>query len=94
MPDAPVPRRWFVDRREGEWWVVAGETGQVIELPDWILPRDTLEGDALEIVVDDDGDDRVIRIRRDPARTEQLRSEVAAVHRRLRTGQPDGDPNR
>jgi hypothetical protein len=88
----PERRRWTVDRREGELFVVVEETGRTLELPAWMLPAATREGDSLELIeAPADPDVRRWTIRRDDAATDAAGEQARELIRRLASRDAGGD---
>jgi hypothetical protein len=89
---SPEVRRWTVDRREGDLFVVEEETGRTLDIPAWLLPATTREGDVLELIeLPADPDGRRWMIRRDPAASELAVEQAKEILRRLESRDPGGD---
>jgi hypothetical protein len=85
-------RRWTVDRREGAFFVVEEETGTTLDIPAWLLPPGTREGDVLDLIESPaDANARQWLIRRNPEAAERATDQAKALLRRLEGRDPGGD---
>jgi hypothetical protein len=50
-PVIEPPCHWVIDRIEGEWAVVDRPDGTSFDLPLWMLPEGSREGDVLRVTV-------------------------------------------
>ena len=86
------PRRLVVDRIEGDLAVVETGEGQMLDLPEWLLPAGVREGDVVVVQssMAEDGARRLeLRVDRDA--TAAARSEAVRMLERLRSRDPGGD---
>lgn len=88
----PGRHRMVVDRREGDLIVVETAEGQLLDLPEWLLPAGTREGNVVvvESWTAEDGSRRLeLRVDRDA--TAAARGEAGRMLERLRSRDPGGD---
>lgn len=92
-PGAPGAGHHFVvDHFEGDLAVVVAEGGLSFDLPRWLLPPDSREGDVLRMAVLETGEvSTTVRIYLDREATQVRRDRAAASLDRLRKGDPGGD---
>ncbi|HEV2148661.1 MAG TPA: DUF3006 domain-containing protein [Longimicrobiaceae bacterium] len=86
MPDPE--RRLVVDRFEGDLAVAADEAGRFLDLPAWLLPAGTREGDVVTVRREGEGEAARVELQVDRAAAEAAREEAAGLLARLRRGGP------
>lgn len=93
MPPLPEPRWFSVDRFEGDYAVVVAETGGSADMPRWLLPSGTREGDVVRVRRDvtEAGSRLVLRVDQEEGR--RMREEAIRLTRRLgKAGERPTDP--
>ncbi|HET7275261.1 MAG TPA: DUF3006 domain-containing protein [Longimicrobiaceae bacterium] len=75
--------RMVVDRFEGDLAVVDVE-GQMLDLPRWMLPEVTREGDVLRVSVSTQDDERLVAFRVSAEETHAAKEKARAALDRLR----------
>ena len=84
--------RLVVDRVEGDLAVVEVDGGAVLDLPLWLLPAGTREGDVVTVAASGEEDGALrLTLRVDPAAGARGREAAAARLERLRARDPGGD---
>jgi hypothetical protein len=81
-------RRLVVDRFEGDLAVAADEAGRFLDLPAWLLPACTREGDVVAVRREGEGDSARVELRIDRPAADAARAEAADLLARLRRGGP------
>ena len=87
----PEPLRLEVDRFEGDLAVVRTDGGRFLDLPRWILPAGTGEGDVVVVRRVVEGEAARVELTVDRAAGAAARAEAEGVLDRLRARDPGGD---
>lgn len=92
QPRDETPRRWTIDRWEGDLVVVEDEGGRILDLPAWLLPAGAREGDVVVVAAEPaENGERRLTLRLDHRAAAAARAAAESVLARLRARDPGGD---
>lgn len=95
VPATDIParetHRLVVDRFEGELAVVQVNGGRLLDLPRWLLPPDTREGDVVEVTRIARAGSAGLQVHVDRAATDRAEERARQLLEELKNKDPGGD---